>query len=231
MIWLNFEGVVSSHLLSSTSVPVLSKGEKTRQKILRATLRVIELSGRRGVTHRAVAKEAGVSLSLTTHYFKDMSELLIEAFRLHKQELHDQLAPSLALYDEEVLQVQHCREQGDELGAQQAIELIAQQLTDLVLEQVTHRSQGLVVEMAFFFDIHMSESFREAAYELRQRFVDDIAALCTTLGSQSPASDAEIIIGTIQRLQYEVLSVPNYTCEQKVRQQLRRLLLALWCDS
>ena len=50
------------------------KGEKTRQKILAATLRVIASEGVRGTTHRVIAKEAGVQLSLTTYYFKDLNE-------------------------------------------------------------------------------------------------------------------------------------------------------------
>ncbi len=212
-----------------SSASPLSKGEKTRLTILHATLRVIASAGRRGVTHRAVAKEAGVSLSLTTYYFKDLSELLIEAFRLHKAELHKQLEPSLAAYRAEVEVLQQCRQRGDLQGEQQVLLSIANQLSDFVFNQVETGSQGLVVEMAFFFDMHMPENFRRVAYELRQRFVDDLAELCDGIGSDDPFSDAEIIIGTIQRLQYEALSVPDSNpSPEKVRKQLRRLLRILW---
>tara|TARA_B100000446_G_scaffold44425_4_gene40291 strand:- start:694 stop:1350 length:657 start_codon:yes stop_codon:yes gene_type:complete len=212
-----------------SSVSPLSKGEKTRLTILHATLRVIASAGRRGVTHRAVAKEAGVSLSLTTYYFKDLSELLIEAFTLHKAELHKQLEPSLAVYRAEAEVLQKCRQRGDLQGEQQVLLSIADQLSDFVVNQVETGSQGLVVEMAFFFDMHMPENFRRVAYELRQRFVDDLAELCEGVGSDDPFSDAEIIIGTIQRLQYEALSVPDSNqSPEKVRKQLRRLLRILW---
>lgn len=208
----------------------LSKGEKTRLNILRATLRVIANAGRSGVTHRAVAKEAGVSLSLTTYYFKDLSELLIDAFRLHKEELHQQLEPSLLAYQEEVNLLHHCRQTGDNEGVERAITSIVEQLCDFVFSQVENDPQGLMVEMSFFFDMHMPENFRRAAYQLRQRFVDDLAVLCEGIGSDDPMADAEIIIGTIQRLQYEALSVPGYTSPDKVRQQLRRVLRMLWGD-
>ncbi len=206
----------------------LSKGEKTRLNILRATLRVIANAGRVGVTHRAVAKEAGVSLSLTTYYFKDLSELLIEAFRLHKNELHERLASRLVANQAEVDILLECRRRGDQDGEQRAMMSIVDQLTDFVLMQLQDGAQGLMVEMSFFFDMHMPESFRRIAYELRQRFVDDLASLCVSMGSIDANTDAEIIIGVIQRLQYEALSVPNYTSAEKVRSQLQRLLQALW---
>jgi len=209
----------------------LSKGEKTRLNILRATLRVIASAGRSGVTHRAVAKEAGVSLSLTTYYFKDLSELLIDAFRLYKEELHQQLAPIFLVYQEDVSLLQQYRQQGDHEGAERAVTAIVDQLSDFVFTQVESDPQGLMVEMSFFFDMHMPENFRQAAYQLRQRFVDDLAELCEGIGSDDPTADAEIIIGTIQRLQYEALSVPGYTSPDKVRQQLRRVLRMLWGDS
>ncbi len=206
----------------------LSKGEKTRLNILRATLRVIASAGRVGVTHRAVAKEAGVSLSLTTYYFKDLSELLIEAFRLHKHELHEQLVPRLIANQAEVDVLLECRRRGDHEGERQAIVTIANGLTDFLLSQLQEGAQGLIVEMSFFFDMHMPENFRQIAYELRQRFVDDVASLCESIGSTDANADAEIIIGVIQRLQYESLSVPNYTSIEKVRSHLQRLLQALW---
>jgi DNA-binding transcriptional regulator YbjK len=52
-----------------------TRGGQTRQKILDATLRVIAREGVRGTTHRAIASEADVQLSLTTYYFKDLNEM------------------------------------------------------------------------------------------------------------------------------------------------------------
>ena len=56
-------------------------GNRRASKILDATLRVIAREGVRGTTHRSIAGEAGVQLSLTTYYFKDLNELLSLAFR------------------------------------------------------------------------------------------------------------------------------------------------------
>ena len=68
------------------------RGEKTRQKILDATLNVIARDGVRGTTHRAIAKEASVQLSLTTYYFRDLNELISLAFQAFMEGDHGALA-------------------------------------------------------------------------------------------------------------------------------------------
>jgi DNA-binding transcriptional regulator YbjK len=202
----------------------LSKGEKTRLNILQAALRVIAQSGYHDASHRAIAKDAGVSLSLTTYYFKDLQDLLLEAFRLHKAQLHQELQPVMKLLMSEASQVAECRShEEDNLRG-----LIVDTLCEHVAKQVKNRSQGLVVEMVFYFDVHLPEHFREVAFELRQRFIDDIAEVCRAMGSEDADSDAELITGSVQRLQYEALSVPGYTGPEKIRCQLKRLLSALW---
>ena len=54
--------------------------EQRRQQILDAAMRIIVRDGVRGVRHRAVAAEAGVPLSATTYYFKDIEDLLTDTF-------------------------------------------------------------------------------------------------------------------------------------------------------
>ena len=62
------------------SAPVSSKRlNPRRREILDATLRVIGQSGVNGVTHRAVAQEAGVALASTTYYFDSKDALVEEA--------------------------------------------------------------------------------------------------------------------------------------------------------
>ncbi|MCS7480784.1 TetR/AcrR family transcriptional regulator [Umezawaea endophytica] len=54
-----------------------ARGERRRQAILEATLRVIERDGVAGVSHRSVAREAGVPTTSTTYYFASLDDLLI----------------------------------------------------------------------------------------------------------------------------------------------------------
>ncbi|MFG1791181.1 TetR/AcrR family transcriptional regulator [Nocardia sp. NPDC049149] len=56
-----------------------SKGERRRRALIEATLRVIERDGASGVTHRAVAREAGLPTTAATYYFDGVDGLLTAA--------------------------------------------------------------------------------------------------------------------------------------------------------
>jgi DNA-binding transcriptional regulator YbjK len=57
----------------------LARGERRRAELIEATLQVIEREGVGGVSHRAVAKLAGVSPSAAIHHFATLDELLLAA--------------------------------------------------------------------------------------------------------------------------------------------------------
>ncbi|PZG30514.1 TetR family transcriptional regulator [Spongiactinospora gelatinilytica] len=56
-----------------------ARGNKRRAEIIEATLAVIQREGAAGVTHRTVAKEAGITVSLSTYYFATLDDLLVGA--------------------------------------------------------------------------------------------------------------------------------------------------------
>jgi len=62
------------------------RGERRRQAILEAALRLISQHGVGALTHRAVAEEAGVPLASTTYYFDSLDELLEGALQLFVDE-------------------------------------------------------------------------------------------------------------------------------------------------
>jgi TetR/AcrR family transcriptional regulator, regulator of biofilm formation and stress response len=77
--------------MSGTNVPVAAagrqvRGEARREAILRATLGIIGERGPDAVTHRAVAKRAGLPLSATTYWFASKEELLQETLLLAARE-------------------------------------------------------------------------------------------------------------------------------------------------
>nr|WP_026361617.1 TetR family transcriptional regulator [Amycolatopsis nigrescens] len=55
-----------------------AKGERRRRALIEATLRVIERDGASGVTHRTVAREAGLPATTPTYYFDGIDGLLTE---------------------------------------------------------------------------------------------------------------------------------------------------------
>ncbi|GAA3710808.1 TetR family transcriptional regulator [Nonomuraea antimicrobica] len=56
-----------------------ARGQRRRAEIIDATLAVVQRDGAAGVTHRTVAKEAGIPVSLSTYYFDTLDDLLIAA--------------------------------------------------------------------------------------------------------------------------------------------------------
>jgi DNA-binding transcriptional regulator YbjK len=68
-----------------------SKTEQKVKIILSATLNVIRKKGINRCNHRAVAEEAGVSLGLTTHYFKDLDSLLAAAMESYLTEFKENI--------------------------------------------------------------------------------------------------------------------------------------------
>lgn len=55
------------------------RGRRRRAQIIEATLTIVRRDGATGVTHRTVAKEAGITTSLTLYYFATLDDLLIAA--------------------------------------------------------------------------------------------------------------------------------------------------------
>ena len=58
---------------------VTDKGRHRRREILEAAAAILRESGPQGVTHRAVARRAGCSLSAMTYYFDGLEDLHAEA--------------------------------------------------------------------------------------------------------------------------------------------------------
>jgi DNA-binding transcriptional regulator YbjK len=82
------------------------RGEQRRSELLRATLAVIECDGVAGVSHRAVAAAAQVSVASITYHFATLDELLVAALAWAAEDLAAEL---------------HAR--GSELGVRPADEL------------------------------------------------------------------------------------------------------------
>jgi DNA-binding transcriptional regulator YbjK len=55
------------------------RGHRRRAQIIEATLAIVSREGATGVTHRTVAKEAGITTSLTLYYFATLDDLLVAA--------------------------------------------------------------------------------------------------------------------------------------------------------
>ena len=57
----------------------VERGRRRREQLVEAALRVVERDGVGAVTHRAVAKEAGVAATAGTYHFPTVDDLLVAA--------------------------------------------------------------------------------------------------------------------------------------------------------
>ena len=184
------------------------KGERRREEILRASLRLIGARGADSVTHRAVAEEAGVPVSATTYYFESKDQLLEEALTLAAREETERLerlvldmAPlSLSVADwAAAIAAQIGAEFREDPGKHVA-------LFELGLEST--RTESLRAELARWQEAHLR-----------------LAELgCRTVGSEQPEVDARIVVATLTGLMLEQLvrAEPRFE-EDVLRPALERL--------
>lgn len=71
------------------------RGRRKRARLVAATLRVVERDGVAGVTHRAVADEAGLAKTAGTYYFDSIDDLLIAALTEDFEKYANELANAL----------------------------------------------------------------------------------------------------------------------------------------
>lgn len=171
--------------------------------MLEATLRLLAREGPRGVTHRAVAAEAGTSLRATTYYFDSRATLLREALLHYASTSMERFARVFAA-DPEV--------KGDPLDE------AADRLAAVVLSDVEEDRTGLVAELELALEIGRDPELEGAYAEWERGLLDALEAYSTVLGSSAPARDARIVLATLRGLEIEALVHPS---RKPTREDLR----------
>lgn len=179
--------------------------EQRRRAILEAALRIIIRDGVRAVRHRAVAAEAGVPLSATTYYFKDIHDLIADAFTLF---VEDALAKVIDPVWIEIYQFTagFSQEQlRDPARREELIAGLARLAASFVERELSMHREHLLAEQAFYQAAVIDERLREQALFYRGRILDGLVAFCTLLATPEPALDAELIHEMFMNLEFEHL--------------------------
>lgn len=200
------------------------RGEQTRGKILDATLRVIGRDGVRGTTHRAIAKEAGVQLSLTTYYFKDLNELLSLAFRSFMDrdygEMTEQWNRAFRYLDQF-----SADDLAREETRQRVIDYCTKRVVDHIRHGLTEYPEGLAVEHHFFYEALNDPRLTELSALHRRRLLEPMIRFCEYFNVEDPETDADLLFGTITRLEYEALpAAPDNIDYKSIRNAIRRIV-------
>jgi TetR/AcrR family transcriptional regulator, regulator of biofilm formation and stress response len=192
------------------------KGERRREEILSATLRLIGARGADAVTHRAVAEEAGVPLSATTYYFASKEQLLEQTLLLAAREETERLERLVLELAPQQLSVE-----------QWAAAVAAQIAGDVAAEPAKHVA---------LFELGLEATRREPLRAELQRWQDAHLRLaemgCRAIGSDEPALDARVVVALLTGLMLQQLAGGREDFEDAVmRPAIARLLGQLAGDA
>ena len=201
--------------------------EQRRRAILEATLRIIVRDGIRAVRHRAVAKEAGVPLSATTYYFKDIHDLIADAFTLFVENALAQVIDPVWV---EIYRYagEHGGERLRDAAARETfVHGLAKLSADFIEREVVVHREHLLAERAFLQAAILDERLREQAAVFQSRLRDGLTVFCRTVGTADPALDAELIYDSFMQLEYECLVNNRFDRARAEQVMAHRLRLVL----
>jgi DNA-binding transcriptional regulator YbjK len=201
-----------------------TESRERQRAILEATLRLIVRDGMRGVRHRAIAQEAGVPLAATTYYFKDLSDLIADAFNLY---VEDTLRDSEDLERSSLAALE--RHTGEALRTQEVREELARTLTRHLTAHIraqVRRRGDRILEHAFRNEALRNARLAAISQIPQARTLTTIAAFLSRCGSSDPDADAQILFGFILSLEYQVLlgAVDETLIERSVGRLARHVL-------
>ncbi|MCB1659885.1 MAG: TetR family transcriptional regulator, partial [Pseudomonadales bacterium] len=150
--------------------PARQSSEQRRLAILQAALRVMVRDGVRGVRHRAVAQEAGVPLSATTYYFKDIHDLLADALTLYAKDVMENFVNPFWVKIHEWLLVNYPLYSGTDLSTAlpSIVEHMVEVAVDEAIDRLHNHRDKLMVEQAFWYAVLQDERLHGLALDYSQ---------------------------------------------------------------
>lgn len=200
------------------------RGEESRSRILNATLVLIAQRGLHGVTHRAIAAQAAVPLSLTTYFFSSLADLISQAFDHfllaagnENQRLLGEIGTYLDQYPAAALR--------DDARVRRQVHLdITARLAAFIRDEAEQNSVGLAVELNFLYLHRLEPGLRSRACAYRDVLVGNIAGLAGRMGSEQPLVDASLLLAVIHRLQFECMNQPPPWPASLLEAEIERML-------
>ncbi len=172
------------------------------------------------MTHRSVAAEAGVQLSLTTYYFQDIDTMIREAFALFSLQSRpevERLWQEIFTYLDGFTATELRRSDVRNTICEQ----LAERAADYLTAQILDKPVGLAVEQIFFTHARLSPELRRMGIEHREQLLEPLIALCSRFNRDDPEIDARLLLNTITTLEYQALAMP---ADELDRNDLMRLL-------
>lgn len=228
-----FRGI-DRHTMPDTTAPAFQgrktarhSSEQRRIAILEAALRVLVRDGVRGVRHRAVAAEAGVPLSATTYYFKDIHDLLADALTFFASDMVQTFVEPFWSRANEWVRSLPRETLDDPEKSAVLIERMADMGSQYILTRVRDHREQLLLEHAFWYAALTDERMHGIALQHARRLLQSFTGVLEYVGAAEVELAAKSILMTVRGLEYEgLVGSPDFTPE-KVRAALHHKIRAV----
>lgn len=189
-----------------------NKGDLTKARIINAALDIISDKGFSALSHRNIAKEAGVQLASTSYYFGSLDQLILEAYESF-------IEKELRYLEEADRQLQ-----ADSI---ESVEELSEKFSDLIIQNVTTRSWVQSIDFQFLYNRHLPEAVRSRVLEFDQVMNGLLAKRLEAFGSLNPDEDAAIMLAILRSHEFRGICDPEHFDQDSLRKQVYRLLSCL----
>lgn len=185
------------------------RGEARKAALTEAALALIARVGPDGLTHRAVAKEAGLPLAATTYWFASKEDMVRAALE-HAAER------DIAYW-----------ERLREASTAWTIATLPKHLTKVIEESCTTRRECAVVDCALWLEAVRRPELRDVAQRWLDAYSDSIHTILKNAGAPATAADADLLGSVIDGLIGHQLVATGPFDDKLVTARLKRLIAAL----
>ena len=196
-----------STLAQTTGAARSEQGAERRSTILDGTVRLLVREGLAAVTHRAVAREAGVPLAATTYYFASKDELVAEAL-------------AILVADE----IQRVGERAAALGEDLASASRSAAVVAEVLFPNAEAAGALLAKFEVYLEAARRPGLRATAAHWQRAFTDLAESALSLAGASDPKRLAPLLVAGVDGMLVHRLSEGIDDLEvEHLRAQLEQL--------
>lgn len=185
------------------------RGEARRAAITEAALTVIARVGPDGLTHRAVAAEAGLPLAATTYWFSNKEDMVRAALE-HAAE-------------RDIAYWERLRDASRAWTA----ETLAAELTTVIEDSCTTRRECAVVDCALWLEAVRRPELRDVAQRWLDAYAEIMQAILVHSGAPASDVDADLLGSVVDGLIGHQLASTGPFDRALVTSRLQRLVTAL----
>lgn len=200
------------------------KSERRRKAILEATLRIAARDGIRGIKHRPVAREANVPLASTTYYFRDIDELISDAFMFFAENAQH----NVSHFYETVNHVLDGAPSRSLSPGGEGRQTLARRLSSIAAaylnEQFIHRRDEVLAEQVFLLEALRDKRLAALAVTYRNAWINGLEQVLARLQTPVPRRDAALLVSVVMGLGYDGMLYGDGFQRGKLEPTIERLV-------